>query len=143
MRKISFMIPNAWGQYLYQILFPIKDLVDGTWDVGCDVDDPYLQAWYDMNGETDDETDDLFASRYFSNQDFFSLLGSRVYYIVSGKFSLTSPRKNRKNGLNPPCIEILITDSVYVDVYAADEKILFTLYDNAINQGFENIELDG
>lgn len=58
-------------------------------------------------------------------------------------FSLTSPRKNRKNGLNPPCIEILVTDSVYVDVYAADEKMLFTLYDNAINQGFENIELDG
>ena len=139
MRKISFMIPNAWGQYLYQILFPIKDLVDGTWDVGCDVDDPYLQAWHNINGEMVD----LFASRYFSNQDFFSLLGSRVYYIVSGKFSLTSPRKNRKNGLNPPCIEILITDSVYVDVYAADEKILFTLYDNAINQGFENIELDG
>ena len=143
MRKISFIIPNAWGQYLYQILFPIKDLVDGTWDVGCDADEPYLQVWYDMNGETDDETDDLFASRYFSNQDFFSLLGSRVYYIVSGKFSLTSSRKNRKNGLNPPCIEILVTDSVYVDVYAADEKILFALYDNAINQGFENIELDG
>lgn len=135
MRKMSFIIPNAWGQYLYQILFPIKDLVDGTWDVGCDVDDPYLQAW--------GETDDLFASRCYSNQDFFSLLGSCVYYIVSGKFSLTSPRKNRKNGLNPPCIEILVTDSVYVDVYAADEKILFALYDNAIKQGFENIELDG
>ena len=135
MRKMSFIIPNAWGQYLYQILFPIKDMVDGTWDVGYDVDDPYLQAW--------GETDDLFTSRCFSNQDFFSLLGSCVYYIVSGKFSLTSPRKNRKNGLNPPCIEILVTDSVYVDVYAADEKILFTLYDNAINQGFENIELDG
>ena len=134
MRKMSFIIPNAWGQYLYQILFPIKDLVDGTWDVGCDVDDPYLQAW--------GETDDLFASGCYSNQDFFSLLGSCVYYIVSGKFSLTSPHKNRKNGLNPPCIEILITDSVYVDVYAADEKMLFTLYDNAINQGFENIELD-
>ena len=135
MRKMSFIIPNAWGQYLYQILFPIKDLVDGTWEVGCDVDEPYLQAW--------DETDDLFASRCYSNQDFFSLLGSRVYYIVSGKFSLTSSRKNRKNGLNPPCIEILVTDSVYVDVYVADEKILFALYDNAINQGFENIELDG
>ena len=135
MRKMSFIIPNAWGQYLYQILFPIKDLVDGTWDVGCDVDDPYLQAW--------GETDDLFASGCYSNQDFFSLLGSCVYYIVSGKFSLTSPHKNRKNGLNPPCIEILVTDSVYVDVYAADEKILFALYDNAINQGFENIELDG
>ena len=135
MRKMSFIIPNAWGQYLYQILFPIKDMVDGTWDVGYDVDDPYLQAW--------GETDDLFTSRCFSNQDFFSLLGSCVYYIVSGKFSLTSPHKNRKNGLNPPCIEILVTDSVYVDVYAADEKILFTLYDNAINQGFENIELDG
>ena len=119
MRKMSFIIPNAWGQYLYQILFPIKDMVDGTWDVGYDVDDPYLQAW--------GETDDLFTSRCFSNQDFFSLLGSCVYYIVSGKFSLTSPRKNRKNGLNPPCIEILVTDSVYVDVYAADEKILFTL----------------
>ena len=134
MRKMSFIIPNAWGQYLYQILFPIKDLVDGTWEVGCDVDEPYLQAW--------DETDDLFASRCYSNQDFFSLLGSRVYYIVSGKFSLTSPCKNRNNDLNPPCIEILVTDSVYVDVYAADEKMLFTLYDNAINQGFENIELD-
>ena len=134
MRKISFIIPNAWGQYLYQILFPIKDLVDGTWDVGYDVDDPYLQAW--------GETDDLFASGCYSNQDFFSLLGSCVYYIVSGKFSLTSPRKNRKNGLNPPCIEILVTDSVYVDVYAADEKILFALYYNAIKQGFENIELD-
>ena len=61
MRKISFMIPNAWGQYLYQILFPIKDLVDGTWDVGCDVDEPYLQAWYNMNGEMVD----LFASGFF------------------------------------------------------------------------------
>ena len=72
MRKINFIIPNEWGQYLYRILSPIKELVDGIWkvdDIG-EVDD--LQAWENINGEMVD----LFDSKYFSNQKFFSLLGS-------------------------------------------------------------------
>ena len=70
MRKIRFIIPNEWGQYLYRILSPIKDIVDGTWEVYGTWEVVDLQAWQDINGEIVD----LFDSDYFSNQDFFSLL---------------------------------------------------------------------
>ena len=131
-QKISFIIPNEWGQYLYHILSPIKDIVDGTWEV----DD--LQAWHNINGEMVD----LFDFKYFSNQDFFSLLMSRRYYIVSGKFSLKSSLENRKNQLNGAYLEVVVTDSVYIDISSVDYKIVSALYTNAINQGFEDIETE-
>ena len=126
-KKISFIIPNEWGQYLYRILSPIKDIVDGTWEVYGTWEVVDLQAWQDINGEIVD----LFDSDYFSNQDFFSLLESDMYYIVSGIFSLT------------PYLEVIVTDSVYVDISSVDDKIISALYTNAVNQGFENIEMDG
>ena len=135
-QKISFIIPNGWGQYLYHVLSPIKDMVDGTWEL----DDLYLQAWQDINGEIVD----LFDPRYFSNQDFFSLLmSSRMYYVVSGKFSLKSSLENKTDKLNGAYLEVLVTDSVYVDISSVDDKIISALYTNAVNQGFENIEMDG
>ena len=133
-QKISFIIPNGWGQYLYHILSPIKDMVDGTWEL----DDLYLQAWQDINGEIVD----LFDPRYFSNQDFFSLLMSRRYYIVSGIFSLKSSLENKTDKLNGAYLEVLVTDSVYVDISSVDDKIISALYTNAVNQGFENIETE-
>ena len=138
-KKISFIIPNEWGQYLYRILSPIKDIVDGTWEVygTCEVVD--LQAWKNINGEMVD----LFDSDYFSNQDFFSLLESDMYYIVSGIFSLKSSIENKKDNLNTPYLEVIVTDSVYVDISSVDDKIISALYTNAVNQGFENIEMDG
>ena len=135
MKKISFIIPNEWGQYLYRILSPIKDMIDGTWDL----DDLYLQAWQDINGEIVD----LFDSRCFSNQDFFSLLGLHMYYIVSGKFSLKSSHENKEDKENAPYLEVIVTDSVYIDIYSVDDKILFALYTNAAKQGYEDIEMDG
>ena len=131
-QKISFIIPNEWGQYLYRILSPIKDIVDGTWEV---VD---LQAWHNIDGEMVD----LFDFRYFSNQDFFSLLMSRRYYIVSGIFSLKSSLENKTDKLNGAYLEVIVTDSVYVDISSVDDKIISALYTNAVNQGFENIETE-
>ena len=139
MRKISFIIPNEWGQYLYRILSPIKDIVDGTWEVYGTWEVVDLQAWQDINGEIVD----LFDSDYFSNQDFFSLLESDMYYIVSGIFSLKSSIENKKDNLNTPYLEVIVTDSVYVDISSVDDKIISALYTNAVNQGFENIEMDG
>ena len=134
-QKISFIIPNGWGQYLYHILSPIKDMVDGTWEL----DDLYLQAWQDINGEIVD----LFDPRYFSNQDFFSLLmSSRMYYVVSGKFSLKSSLENKTDKLNGAYLEVIVTDSVYVDISSVHDKIISALYTNAVNQGFENIETE-
>ena len=86
---------------------------------------------------------DLFDSDYFSNQDFFSLLESDMYYIVSGIFSLKSSIENKKDNLNTPYLEVIVTDSVYVDISSVDDKIISALYTNAVNQGFENIEMDG
>ena len=138
-KKISFIIPNEWGQYLYRILSPIKDIVDGTWEVYGTWEVVDLQAWKNINGEMVD----LFDSDYFSNQDFFSLLESRMYYIVSGIFSLKSSIENKKDNLNTPYLEVIVTDSVYVDISSVDDKIISALYTNAVNQGFENIEMDG
>ena len=138
-KKISFIIPNEWGQYLYRILSPIKDIVDGTWEVYGTWEVVDLQAWKNINGEMVD----LFDSDYFSNQDFFSLLESDMYYIVSGIFSLKSSIENKKDNLNTPYLEVIVTDSVYVDISSVDDKIISALYTNAVNQGFENIEMDG
>ena len=62
---------------------------------------------------------------------------------LSGKFSLKSPHENRKDNLNAPYLEVIVTDSVYVDISSVDDKIISALYTNAVNQGFENIEMDG
>lgn len=138
-KKISFIIPNEWGQYLYRILSPIKDIVDGTWEVYGTWEVVDLQAWENINGEMVD----LFDSDYFSNQDFFSLLGSRMYYIVSGIFSLKSSIENKTDKVNGAYLEVVVTDSVYVEISSVDDKIISALYTNAVNQGFENIEMDG
>ena len=66
-----------------------------------------------------------------------------MYYIVSGIFSLKSSIKNKKDNLNTPYLEVIVTDSVYVDISSVDDKIISALYTNAVNQGFENIEMDG
>ena len=79
----------------------------------------------------------------FQTKNFFSLLGSHVYYIVSGKFSLKSPHENKADKENAPYLEVIVTDSVYIDISSVDDKILFALYTNAVKQGFEDIEMDG
>ena len=138
-QKISFIIPNGWGQYLYHVLSPIKDMVDGTWEVYGTAIIGGLQAWQDINGEIVD----LFDPRYFSNQDFFSLLmSSRMYYVVSGIFSLKSSLENKTDKLNGASLEVIVTDSAYVDISSVDDKIISALYTNAVNQGFENIETE-
>ena len=53
------------------------------------------------------------------------------------------PLDNRKDNLNAPYLEVIVTDSVYVDISSVDDKIISALYTNAVNQGFENIEMDG
>ncbi len=113
-------------------------MVDGTWEVYGTAIIGDLQAWHNINGEMVD----LFDFRYFSNQDFFSVLMSRRYYIVSGIFSLKSSIENKKDNLNTPYLEVIVTDSVYVDISSVDDKIISALYTNAVNQGFENIETE-
>ena len=66
-----------------------------------------------------------------------------MYYIVSGIFSLKSSIENKKDNRNTPYLEVIVTDSVYVDISSVDDKIISALYTNAVNQGFENIEMDG
>ena len=45
--------------------------------------------------------------------------------------------------MNTPYLEVIVTDSVYIDISSVDDKILFALYTNAVKQGYENIEMDG
>ena len=45
--------------------------------------------------------------------------------------------------VNGAYLEVVVTDSVYVDISSVDDKIISALYTNAVNQGFENIEMDG
>ena len=114
-------------------------MVDGTWEVYGTAIIGGLQAWQDINGEIVD----LFDPRYFSNQDFFSLLmSSRMYYVVSGIFSLKSSLENKTDKLNGAYLEVIVTDSAYVDISSVDDKIISALYTNAVNQGFENIETE-
>ena len=113
-------------------------MVDGTWEVYGTAIIGDLQAWHNINGEMVD----LFDSDYFSNQDFFSLLESDMYYIVSGIFSLKSSLENKTDKLNGAYLEVIVTDSVYVDISSVDDKIISALYTNAVNQGFENIETE-
>ena len=65
-----------------------------------------------------------------------------MYYVVSGKFSLKSSLENKTDKLNGAYLEVLVTDSVYVDISSVDDKIISALYTNAVNQGFENIETE-
>ena len=62
-QKISFIIPNGWGQYLYHILSPIKDMVDGTWEVYGTAIIGDLQAWHNINGEMVDLISSIFQTK--------------------------------------------------------------------------------
>ncbi|MFS0862116.1 DUF2691 family protein [Fredinandcohnia sp. 179-A 10B2 NHS] len=135
-RGISFLIPNEWGNYLHKICNGI-DITNYSWRIG--------------DGEIIEDTDDhsdLFKgyNREISGTELKSLIESKNYYTIFADLQAyptgnISSIETYEEFIQSECeIIIIIIDSIYTAIYCKNAIIRKTLYQNALEAGFTNIE---
>lgn len=132
MRGISFNIPNEYGNVLKKIFFDF-DIKKYNWYIS-DID----------IYNSDDKND--FSSGLISGISFDNSLNSvKNQYIVAitlmafnGEFA---PIVNYNDFKKSNCdLVVLISDSVFVEIYCKNKDDIEKLKNNALNFGFTNIE---
>lgn len=132
MRGISFNIPNEYGNVLEKILYKF-DVKKYNWYIS-DID------IYNCDDKND------FSSGLISGISFDNSLNSiNNQYIVAitlmafnGEFA---PIVNYNDFKKSNCdLVVLISDSVFVEIYCKNKDDIEKLKNNALNFGFTNIE---
>lgn len=136
MRGISFLVPNQYDSILSKILNGIS-LEDYVWII--DEDEIILP----INGDFKD----LFETHILKGQEFRKIIATNSYLVlfanIQGYFSLENHKdlETYQDFLNSTCqIIILICDTVYVEIYAKDRKVIEKLKFSAEYYGFEEVE---
>ena len=133
--RIKFCIPNAWNNYLFQILKGI-DSEDYLWKIG------------DEQEVLGHSADPFFTKYFYNGKNFYYKIQNQHYpifadirlYKVGGdtKFKIS----NYKDFLKSDCLLILfITDVEFVDIYCKDDNLVKIIYNHAVENQFTNIEL--
>ena len=129
----KFKIKNEYNIFLERIFQDI-DSNKCKWVVN-------EQEVYAKNGN------DVFTQLIYKNSDIKDLMKNMCYivflnlqlYKSDGNITEIS---NYEDFLNSDCILILfITDSEFVDVYSKDSFLFRQIYNNAVKNGFTEIEL--
>lgn len=134
---IEFKIPNEYGNYLKQILTNI-DREDYMWNIT--EDEAYITDNIKNSGF-------LFPQekKTLSNAEFINIISQDSYYIVFLNIKLYLQEdnvviNNYDDFVKSSCILVLlITDNEFVEIYSKDANILNTIYNNAMKNGFSNI----
>ncbi|MEQ2441818.1 DUF2691 family protein [Solibaculum intestinale] len=136
MRGMSFLVPNQYDSVLAKILEGIL-LEDYIWKI--DEDEILLSR----NGDFKD----LFETHILKGQEFRKTVDTNSYLVIfaniQGYFSLENHKdlETYQDFLNSTCqIVILICDTIYVEIYAKDRKIIEKIKFNAEYYGFEEVE---
>lgn len=132
MRGIEFKIPNLYGSFISDILNGIS-VEQYVWKISED------EAYLNMEKS-------LFLTEVLTGQDFKETICYPSYYIVFANLQ-AYPNGSDLNELNTyedflksSCeIVILITDSIFVEIYAKDEKIINKIKYNAEQCDFKEI----
>jgi len=130
---VRFKIPNQYDQFLYKILNSI-DNDAYRWEI---VEDEILTS----NG------DFLFKKKTYSNQKYKKIISRETYYSIFANIQLYKKTDaitnidNYKEFQNSNCqLVVFITDNIFVDIYAKNEKYLEIIYRNAIDNNFLDIK---
>lgn len=92
------------------------------------------------------EASDLFTSNCYDGESFKELIRQEHYVIflkllaftTEGDYSCIQTNKEFKSS---NCqLLLLICDSTFVDVYAKDEVLVHTIYNNALIKGYRNVQ---
>lgn len=133
MRGIKFKIPNLQGSFISEILNGIS-LEQYVWRISED------EVYLDMEKP-------LFFSEVLNGQDFRETICCPSYYIIFANLQAYptsndfNELKSYEDFLKSSCeIAILIADSIFVEVYAKDEKIVSKIRINAENCKYEEID---
>ena len=138
MRGISFLIPNQYGRYLFDILEGI-DINKYFWKTGGE------EAYYieeNMLGEP------LFPKPHiYSGTELYSRISEKEYYVIFADLKAFINKKDVEEVatyedfvLSPCEFALLIVDCSYVTIYAKDQQSIARIYAKAVAAGFENIE---
>jgi len=138
-RGISFEIPNKYGRLLGEILKPF-DTTKFIWRSGG-VESYLLKG--DELGEL------LFKDElnWMEGIHFKELIEDNNYYLIFAdlkaypKINQGDDIKTYEDFLKSDCqFVLLVVDSAYVTIYCKDYESLKSLYENAKNKGFDNLQ---
>jgi hypothetical protein len=137
-RGLSFKIPNKYGKYILEILQPV-DCNKYNWVIDSD------QVW--IKNVSKKKYTDLFFKKRLKGGEFFKIINKEEYYIVSARIGgynnleINVNINTYSDFMNSKCeIFILLVDSVYVEIYCKSLILIESLYKNAKEKGFENLE---
>lgn len=134
---IEFKIPNKYGNHLKQILTNI-DREDYMWNIT--EDEVYIADNIKNSGFLFPQEE-----KTLSNAEFIDIISQESYYIVFLNIKLYVKEDNIEinnyaDFLKSSCILVLlITDNEFVEIYSKDTNILKTIYNNAVENNFCNI----
>ncbi len=133
MKGIRFKIKNEYDNVFYKI-FKNIDCNEYAWYIV--EDEIYYPA-----GEN------YFDKDYYTNSEFQKLIRYGIYYPVFANIQVYRKQDEIENiqiyqdFINSSCqLALFVTDNEFVDIYVKNEKWLNIIYQNAINNNFENIK---
>ncbi|MGF7059032.1 DUF2691 family protein [Brassicibacter mesophilus] len=141
-RGVRFFVPNAYGDFIWKVLKDI-DIIKYHWHIDSD------EIYKVIDDEMIDDNlfnSDRIGSLVLSGIEFKSHIFNHIYYAIFGEFkafpqhSQISIVNTYEEFLRSDCeIVLLIVDNIYYDVYCKNKNYLEIIYQNAINNNFENI----
>lgn len=139
-RGISFVIPNEYGSFLGDVLKPI-DISAFNWLVGEG------ESYVIEDGEL---TEILFPYEKrigIEGEHLKTILEKKEYYLIFVELKAYTNRENVSDiktydeFINSDCqLVLLVADSSYTTIYCKNKEKLEMLYNNAKNNGFENVQ---
>jgi len=137
-RGITFEIPNAYGNYLSDILEPLSAL-ELFWSIE-------EQEIYTVQGDRLSDTLLFPNNKAIENKPFWKTLEENEYYIIfSDLKAYSTPSIGVVNTysdfLQSNCqLVLLIADCTIVNIYCKNPHSLEALYNQAVAKAFKNIE---
>ncbi|WP_042475624.1 DUF2691 family protein [Bacillus ndiopicus] len=135
---ITFLIPNQWGRFLYDLLKPIN-LSAFHWQIGAG--ESYIMKDGDIGGE-------LYPNEMSSieGNKLKARIETNTYYVIFADlkaFPTLQMRtiKTYEDFVKSDCeLALIIVDCSYVSIYCKQQTMLETLYNHALYCGYENVQ---
>ncbi|MGF9891029.1 DUF2691 family protein [Priestia megaterium] len=137
-RGITFEIPNAYGNYLLDILEPLSAL-ELFWSIE-------EQEIYTVQGDSLSDTLLFPNNTTIENKPFWKALEENEYYIIFSDLKAYSTSSigmvnTYSDFLQSNCqMVLLIADCTIVTIYCKNPHLLEALYNQVVAKAFNNIE---
>lgn len=136
---IKFQVPNEWGNLIENILYKI-DLEKYIW--GIEDDDVYIEDNTKNNGFLFPQEKNIFSGIEFKNiisqKSYYTVFVKINAYLNENDFCIIKTYNDfKKSNCN---LIILVTDNIFVSIYAKSENVIEKIKINAILNKYEKIE---